>query len=111
MESITLARGADVWVGEAVQALKAYDPEKIILFGSYASGQADQYSDIDLVIIKRTDKRFVERLVEAGSYLNLPISLDIFVYTPEEFQVMAEAENPFIEKVQREGRIVYEKSS
>lgn len=110
MESVKLARGGGDWVGEAVQALKAYEAEKIILFGSCARGDSDPYSDIDLVIIKRTDKRFVERLVEAGSYLNLPISLDIFVYTPEEFQAMAEAENPFIERVQREGRIIYEKS-
>jgi uncharacterized protein len=99
------------WLEEAVRALRAYDPEKIILFGSYARGDVDRYSDIDLAIIKRTNKRFVERLVEAASYLNLPLSVDIFVYTPEEFQAMIEEGNSFIERVQKEGRIVYEKPS
>jgi len=98
-------------VKDIVEALKAYEPEKIILFGSLARGDADRYSDIDLVVIKRTDKRFVERLVEAARYLDLPVSVDLFVYTPEEFEVMAENANPFIERVRSEGRIIYERSS
>lgn len=97
-------------IEQLVEALKRYDPEKIVLFGSYARGDLDAHSDLDVVIIKKTDKRFVERLVEAAGYLDLPISVDLFVYTPEEFQAMAECGNPFIERVQREGRIVYEKS-
>lgn len=98
-------------VKDIVEALKAYDPEKVILFGSSARGDADRYSDIDLVVIKRTDKRFVERLVEAARYLDLPVSVDLFVYTPEEFEVMVENANPFIERVLSEGRIIYERSS
>ena len=98
-------------IKDIVEALKAYEPEKVILFGSSARGDADQYSDIDLVVIKRTDKRFVERLVEAARYLDLPVSVDLFVYTPEEFEVMAENANPFIERVRSEGRIIYERSS
>ena len=85
------------WLAEAVRSLRAYDPEKIIVFGSYARGDVDRYSDIDLAIIKRTTKRFIERLVEADSYLNLPLCVDLFVYTPEEFQAMIEEGNPFIE--------------
>jgi len=33
-----------------------YDPEKIILFGSYASGTANEDSDLDFIIVKKTDK-------------------------------------------------------
>ena len=98
-------------VKDIVDALKTYEPEKVILFGSSARGDADRYSDIDLVVIKRTDKRFVERLVEAARYLDLPVSVDLFVYTPEEFEVMVENANPFIERVLSEGRIIYERSS
>ena len=96
MRDVGSAEESNQLMVEAIESLKAYDPEKIILFGSYARGEWDRYSDIDLVIIKRTDKRFVQRLVEAGSYLNLPISVDLFVYSPEEFQAMAEEGNPFI---------------
>ena len=99
----------DLLLQTVVQALKAYDPEKIILFGSQARGDSDSYSDLDLLIIKKTEKRFVERLVEAARYLDHPLSADIFVYTPEEFQAMIEEGNPFIERVQSEGRIIYEK--
>ena len=45
--------------------LDQYGPiEKIILFGSAARGDDDEYSDLDLILIKETSKRFVERLVE-----------------------------------------------
>jgi predicted nucleotidyltransferase len=98
-------------LNDAVQALKAYDPERIIVFGSYARGDMDEYSDLDLLLVKQTEKRFVERLVEAAGYLDLPIAVDLFVYTPEEFQAMTEDENPFIARVRKEGRVIYEKPS
>jgi uncharacterized protein len=39
---------------------KEYKPEKIILFGSMASGTVGEWSDIDLAIIKHTDKAFMD---------------------------------------------------
>lgn len=93
-----------------INDLKKYEPEKIILFGSAARGGTDEYSDIDLVVIKKSKKGFVERLVEVVDYLSKDAPhADIFVYTPEEFEMMKEDENPFIEEVLREGRIIYEK--
>ena len=41
-----------------------YDPEKIILFGSLATGNIHEWSDIDLFIIKETDKRPIDRCIE-----------------------------------------------
>ena len=38
-----------------------YQPEKIMLFGSYAYGNPDSDSDIDLLIIKDTSERFIDR--------------------------------------------------
>ena len=93
-----------------IQELKSYDPEKIILFGSAAREEEDDtYRDIDLVVVKETDKPFLERLVEVALLIS-EINADIFVYTPEEFQRMKEEENPFIEQVLREGRVIYEKT-
>lgn len=94
-----------------VQDLKAYEPQKIILFGSAARGEADTYSDLDIVIIKKTDKPFLKRLVEVVEFLRLDSPCaDIFVYTPQEFKKMKEEENPFIEQVLKNGKIIYEKS-
>jgi predicted nucleotidyltransferase len=97
-------------INKIVESLKAYEPERIILFGSAVRDDFDEYSDLDIVIIKKTDKRFVERLVEVVEFLgpDLPHA-DIFVYTPEEFERMKEEENPFIEQVLKSGKIVYEK--
>ena len=84
-----------------------YGPiEKIILFGSYARGDTDEYSDLDLILIKRTSKRFVERLVEVPL---LPVHADVFVYTPEEFEEMRENENPFILSALESAKVIYER--
>lgn len=85
-----------------------YDPDKIILFGSLGSGKIKEWSDIDLIIIKNTDKSFYERIKEILLLLRPKVGMDIFVYTPEEFNEMKE--RLFIkEEVLRKGRVVYEK--
>jgi len=87
--------------------LRDYGPvEKIILFGSAARGYTDEYSDIDLIIVKETDKPFVRRSVEAPYFR---ISSDIFVYTPQEFEQMKEDENPFIQSALKDGIVLYER--
>ena len=97
-------------VDQIVQDLLPYGPEKIIRFEFTARGDTDDYSDIDVIAIKGTDKPFVHRLVEAGSYISLPVRVDIFVYTPEEFEAMIEEENPFIQSALPDGKIIYEKA-
>lgn len=95
-------------VDRVVESLMAYGPEKIILFGSMARGDADEYSDIDLIIIKKTETRFIQRQVDATILVPGDISVDIFVYTPKEFQSMIEDNLPFIERVLAEGIVIYE---
>ncbi len=89
----------------------AYNPEKIILFGSAARGDTDEYSDIDLIVVKETDQRFVQRLVDVTSFLPLDLSIDVFVYTPQELQTMIQAGNPFIEQALKDGIVLYETAS
>ena len=94
----------------AIECIKKYDPEKIIIFGSYAREETDEYSDMDFVVIKKTNKRFLERLIEVAKLMDKELGqVDIFVYTPEEFQKMIDFGNPFIEQVLKEGKVVYEK--
>ena len=88
--------------------LEQYGPiEKIILFGSYARGDTDEYSDVDLILIKKTQQRFIERLVSVPL---LPVHADVFVYTPEEFEQMKENENPFIMSALESAKVLYERS-
>ena len=96
-------------IGGILRLLKAYHPEKVILFGSYARGSSDRYSDLDLVIIKRTRKRFLDRIKEVIRIIKPRFGVDILVYTPDEFRRMVRSGNPFIQGVVKEGKILYEK--
>ena len=95
-------------VQQVVEDLKGYHPQQVILFGSAARGDADQYSDLDFIVIKQTDQPFLQRLKEAALLVRAPGAIDIFVYTPEEWRRMQEAGSPFAERAVAEGRIVYE---
>ena len=92
-----------------LRLLKAYHPERVILFGSRARGSSDQYSDLDLMIIKQTRKRFLERIKEVIRIIKPRFGVDILVYTPDEFKRMVRSGNPFIQGVMKEGKILYEK--
>ncbi|MGQ9629112.1 MAG: nucleotidyltransferase domain-containing protein [bacterium] len=93
-----------------MERLKKYKPIKVILFGSYGTESADEYSDLDLVVIKKTKRRFIRRLIEVSNIIGSDIDkVDVFVYTPEEWEKMIEWENPFAQEVLKKGRIIYEK--
>ncbi|MFZ5759483.1 MAG: nucleotidyltransferase domain-containing protein [Thermodesulfobacteriota bacterium] len=94
---------------EIVQTFLPFAPEKIILFGSWAVGQADEYSDIDVIIVYRTDKRFLDRLRELYLAWDYPKAVDILSYTPEEFFMMME-ESPFLQDAVAGGKILYDGS-
>jgi predicted nucleotidyltransferase len=97
---------------KALECLKRYEPEKIILFGSCARGDMDESSDLDFVVIKKTRKRFLKRLLEVARLIDSDLGkVDVFVYTPKEFQEMVERGNPFVERVLREGKILYAKEA
>jgi len=99
-------------IDRVVNDLMAYQPERIILFGSAARGDTDEYSDIDLIVVKNTDQRFVQRLVDAALLISRDISVnvDVLVYTPAELAAMIEAGNPFIQQALQESKVLYEKS-
>ncbi|MBI3385278.1 nucleotidyltransferase domain-containing protein [Candidatus Gottesmanbacteria bacterium] len=85
-----------------------YHPEKVIVFGSQASGKIHTWSDLDVAIIKKTNKPFIDRLKEVALLTSPDIGCDILVYTPEEFATMSK-ENLFVkEEIIKRGRVVYE---
>jgi len=94
-----------------VEKLKPLNPEKIILFGSFAKGRERPESDIDLLIIKRTKKKPADRVAEVLRFIwgHVP-NIEPQVLTPEEFS-KAVAENRFFitEEVLKYGKTIYEK--
>ncbi len=97
----------DQTVQNIINQLKAYQPEKIILFGSYAYGVPNENSDVDLVIIKNTSEPFLERQKQARSLLRTTTPVDIFVFTPSEFE-KAKNNNLLIKEVDKFGNVIYE---
>lgn len=96
----------DPRVKEIIDQLKPYHPEKIILFGSYASGKPNEDSDVDLLLIKETKEPFLDRQVKVQSLLRTTIPVDAFVFTPEEFK-KARARNILIQEAVETGKVVY----
>lgn len=90
---------------------KEYRPQKIILFGSTATNQIHNWSDLDIIIIKPTKKRFYDRIGEVNALLPHNVPLDLLVYTPKEFKRMTK-DNLFIrQEILEKGKIVYEVQS
>ena len=87
-----------------------YHPDKVILFGSYANGTPNEDSDVDLFIIKNSNKPFFERLHEVRRFLgNTEIPLDIMVYSNDEYNEKKTWVNHIAYIVTKEGRTVYER--
>lgn len=93
-------------VQNIIDQLKLYNPEKIILFGSYAYGQPNKNSDVDLIIIKKTNDPFLERQKNARLLLKTTTPVDVLVFTPEEFE-KAKYTNLFIKEASEQGKVVY----
>jgi|LGVC01.1.fsa_nt_gb predicted nucleotidyltransferase len=90
-----------------------YKPEKIILFGSYATKTERTNSDIDLLIIKETNKRFVDRVIELVQLIRARFGfkypVEPIIYTPEEWNRAEKINSSFIRLVLSKGVVLYEK--
>lgn len=87
-----------------------YQPEKVIVFGSYILGTTRQWSDIDLAIIKKTKKQFIDRLIEVGRLADNRLAIDFLVYTPEEFEKMSKSNYFVRDEIVAKGKVLYEKN-
>ena len=88
-----------------------YAPNEIYLFGSYAWGNPDNDSDLDiLVVIKDTAENRIHKRVLIGrkALVDLEIPKDIIVYTSLEFNKMAEEKASLCYKIKNEGVKLYE---
>jgi predicted nucleotidyltransferase len=84
--------------------------ERVILFGSFARGEDVADSDLDLVVVKRTNLPFWRRVAEVRRLLKPRIAADVMVYTPEELEQLAR-ERPFVrDEILGRGRVIYERA-
>lgn len=90
--------------------LKGYKPKKVILFGSYAYGEPTEDSDVDLLIIKNTDKKPLDRWIEVKKLLrdiSRTIPISPLVYTEKEIEQRLAIKDFFIEEIFEKGDILY----
>ena len=87
------------------------NPEKIILFGSYAYGQPKKNSDLDILVIMNSKLPRYKRSVPIYSALaGLLIPKDIVVYAPEEIEEWEDVPQAFISTIMKNGKVIYEKN-
>jgi len=99
-------------LAEVVRRIVAgIDPDKIILFGSYAGGASHETSDIDLFIIKAgVNKRRQAASEIYGLLSDIRRDFDVLVTTPEGVGRALAAGNSFVEiRVLKEGKVLYER--
>ena len=82
---------------------------KAIVFGSVARGDSSRRSDLDLIVVQQTEKRFLDRYDDLFREIALAAperDVDLLIYTPEELAQMLD--RPFVARALQEGKIIYE---
>jgi predicted nucleotidyltransferase len=83
--------------------------EKVILFGSLATGEAGADSDIDLSVVARTEDDFWTRNRKVRRLLKPRGAMDIVVYTPDEVARLSDTRPFFRDEILAKGRVVFER--
>ena len=91
--------------------VRAHPFERIVLFGSHATGHSQWDSDLDLLVVWQTDLSSLERALEMRRLLEgINCPLDIVVYTPAELNYWKEAPSSFASQILAEGMTLYERN-
>jgi len=87
---------------------EAYQPEKIILFGSHAYGKPTPESDVDLLIVMDYEGRPIEQILKIQRELDIVTPVDLLVRTPKEVDERLQDGDMFIVDIMRRGKVMYE---
>ena len=99
-------------LGRMVDELKRDETvSKVIVFGSVATGEIHEWSDIDLVVVQETSLPFLERIRVLLQKLEPRVGVDLLVYTPEEFERLCRERSFFRDEILSKGKTLYEKRS
>ena len=105
-------------LNELVEKIKKLDPYKIILFGSYASGNPDPESDIDLIVIMdenylpttfKERTKLTSRVSNVITDIRKKVPIDLIVYTKTMYIKFLEMGSVFSREVTEKGIVLYEK--
>ena len=104
--------GNDIIADIVTKIVSGDNPDKIILFGSYATGKPTEDSDLDLMVIKATDLPRPQRTVQVRKMLyGAMVPIDLIVYTPKEIAESKDNIFSFVSEVLNTGKTLYERAS
>ena len=95
----------------AEKIAREFDPEKIILFGSFVWGDPRFDSDVDLLVIKKTNDSRRESRNMRGSVFPSEFPLDIIVYDPDRLEKTLQTGDTFLRDILVHGKVLYERSN
>jgi len=91
--------------------VQEFDPQRVVLFGSYACGEPGPDSDVDLLVVMESDERPAARATRVSRVLRPRLfPMDILVRTPDELRYRLEIGDYFIREIMDHGRVLYERS-
>ena len=93
------------------QIVREFNPERIILFGSYADGRASDDSDVDLLIVLPFEGKPVRKAIEIRNKINARLPLDLIVRTPEQLAQRLAQNDWFMREIVERGRTLYAASN
>ena len=92
----------------AKRIAERFQPERVVLFGSYARGDATSDSDVDLLVVMRTDEKPFWQSVKILQTVACPFATDLIVRTPDDLQRRMEWGDPFVREIVEHGVTLYE---
>jgi len=112
----TVPMGLKVSVGKSLRpaiqkVVDELNPEKVILFGSYAYGLPNPHSDVDLLVILKTKASLKDRSWKVSRLLlPRPFPVDILVKTPKEIGEALKSGDFFLQEILTRGKVLYERN-
>jgi predicted nucleotidyltransferase len=100
-------------LGEITRRIvEAFNPEKVILFGSRAAGTPRADSDVDLLVVMDAQTSPIQRAVAVKRVCRPRfVAMDVLVKTPEEMATQLRQGNSLLRQILAEGRVLYERHS
>ena len=89
---------------------REYDPERIILFGSYAYGEPKEYSDVDVLVIMAFEGSPFRESLEVLRRVKPPFYVDLVVRDPNDAARRYREGDPLIREAFDKGKVVYERN-
>ena len=90
------------------QIAREFSPQRIILFGSHAYGDATLDSDVDLLVVLPFKGKPVRKAIEIRNSIHAAIPLDLIVRTPEQLAERLAQNDWFMREIVERGQTLYE---